>query len=66
MGAVGFTQGTGATIDTVSVSNWFLLHLCLELLMMYIFSRNVRLKEQLPWFGPNTITTHVRLYPNLT
>ena len=57
-GQSGFTQGTGATIDTVSVSNWSSSSLTAgSTYDVYIQSECASQGINSPWYGPITLTT---------
>ena len=57
-GQPGFTQGTGATIDTVSISEWSSSSLTNSTTYeFYVQSECSALGINSPWFGPITITT---------
>ena len=57
-GQSGFTQGTGATIDTVSVSNWSSTSLMSGTTYdVYIQSECASQGINSPWYGPITLET---------
>ena len=57
-GQSGFTQGTGATIDTVSVSNWTSTSLMAgSTYDVYIQSECASQGINSPWYGPITLVT---------
>ena len=57
-GQSGFTQGTGATIDTVSVSNWASTSLMAGTTYdVYIQSECASQGINSPWYGPITLVT---------